>query len=283
MLNIDTSLNGKLALITGGTRGLGLAIALALGKQGASVVLTHRWGSADDQELRQAFADQGSSEPLIVEADVSSQDDTDRLMREIEARYAGVDIFVSNVCVAARSEGVAKLRKRDLLRSLEASAWPLSRYLDAIEARFSRLPQTTIAVSSDGPDHFYPGYDYVAFSKSALETSVALQAPRIARTGGRIFGLRCRQVATESLGAMFGPELTDFMTRQFTLFLMTAEAMGQLSVVLAGGLLDGMHGQVVCADRGASFIDNYVAVSELQRRLSLKNLAGKDFDRAVTT
>ncbi|HEY0136691.1 MAG TPA: SDR family NAD(P)-dependent oxidoreductase, partial [Nannocystis sp.] len=62
---------GKAVLITGGTRGIGLACGLAFARHGARVILTHRWGSADEGELRAKFAELGAPEPMIVEADVS--------------------------------------------------------------------------------------------------------------------------------------------------------------------------------------------------------------------
>ena len=61
----------KAVVITGGTKGIGLASGLAFGKQGAHAYLTHRWSSADEDEVRGKFAAIGAPEPAIVEADVS--------------------------------------------------------------------------------------------------------------------------------------------------------------------------------------------------------------------
>lgn len=47
------------ALVTGGTRGIGLATALALGRRGVRCVLTWRWGTADEAELCARFAAAG--------------------------------------------------------------------------------------------------------------------------------------------------------------------------------------------------------------------------------
>ena len=67
-------LAGKAVVITGGTKGIGLACGLAFGQVGARTYLTHRWGSADEDELRRRFAEVGAPEPVIVEADVSNAD-----------------------------------------------------------------------------------------------------------------------------------------------------------------------------------------------------------------
>jgi NAD(P)-dependent dehydrogenase (short-subunit alcohol dehydrogenase family) len=256
-------LDGKVALITGGTRGLGHAIGLALAGQGARVVVTHRWGSVDEDELAGAYTDMDRALPLVLEADVGDADDVRRVIGTIAERYGRLDIFVSNVCVAARGTGFDGLRKRDLLLSLDRSAWPLLSHLDAIESRFGRLPRTTIAMSSDGPGHFYPGYDYVAASKAALESLVVSQAGRVAASGGRIFGLSTRQVDTQSLGEIFGADLAATLLRDFTFFATAAGEMGEAAAVLASGLLDGLHGQVVHVDKGAGFFDNFISVAPL--------------------
>lgn len=253
-------MRGQVALITGGTRGIGLAIGLALARCGAQTVLTHRWGSDDPGIIRAAFAVEHLLAPEIVEADVGNDADTERLMVHLDDRFGRLDIFVSNACAAARSEGLGSLRKRDLANVLKRSAWPLMAYGEAVEARFGRVPRVTIAVSSDGAAHFYPGYDYVAAAKSVLETLVGAEAPRILAGGGRIFGLSTRQVDTESMRRVFAPDTVDLVLKDFGDFSLDAPAMGDATVELCSGRLDGLHGQVLLIDKGAGFIDNTISI-----------------------
>ena len=122
-----------LALITGGTRGVGAAIALALGARGTASILTHRWGGSDEVELRRRFAEVGAPAPEIVEADAGNPEDTERLIAGIAAQKRRVDVFVSNVAVVSRGKGLDDLKLRSLTTSLRYSSWPLSNYLDALE------------------------------------------------------------------------------------------------------------------------------------------------------
>lgn len=254
-------LSGQLALVTGGTRGLGLAIGLALGERGAQVVLTYRWGGADEDELRREFAARGAPEPWIVEADAASPDDTTRVLEQIAAKGHKVDILISNVAVVSRGGSLEALKRRDLLASLRYSAWPTVGYVDAIEQRFGELPRYVIATSSDGPDHHYPGYDYVAASKAALEAIAQDLASRTAGTRTRVNVLRTRQIATQGYADVFPPKARALIEAHFDRFSVTLDEAGAAAVALTSGLLDGLHGQVLVVDKGAEYLDNVMTTA----------------------
>ena len=81
---IRNDFDNKAVLVTGGTKGLGLAIGLAFGRQGAHVYLTNKWGSADEGEIVRKFSDAGAPlEPTIVDADAAEDADTRRLADQI--------------------------------------------------------------------------------------------------------------------------------------------------------------------------------------------------------
>lgn len=249
-------LSGQLALVTGGTRGLGLAIGLALAEHGAKVVLTHRWGSAEPEDLLRLFAERGASEPSIVEADAASAEDTAQLLERIAQVAPMVDVFVSNVAVVSRGGSLDALERRDLAASLRYSAWPTLRYVEAMERRFGQLPRHILVTSSDGPDHHYPGYDYVAAAKAALEATAADLAERTAGTRTRVSVLRTRQVATQGYAEVFPPKARALVERHFGRFSVTPEEAGLAALALVSGLLDGFHGGVLVADKGAEDLDN---------------------------
>jgi NAD(P)-dependent dehydrogenase (short-subunit alcohol dehydrogenase family) len=87
-------LKGRTALVTGGSRGLGLQIAAALGEMGARLVLTAR--KADElAAAAEALLRQGSAAEWVA-ADVSQPEDIARLVDETLARAGQVDILVNN-------------------------------------------------------------------------------------------------------------------------------------------------------------------------------------------
>ncbi len=249
-----------LALITGGTRGVGAAIALALGARGTASILTHRWGGSDEVELLRRFAEVGAPAPQIIEADAGNPEDTERLIAGIAAQKRRVDVFVSNVAVVSRGKGLDDLKLRSLTTSLRYSSWPLSNYLDALERHLGELPRWVIVTSSDGPDHYYPGYDYVATSKAALEALASVLADRTKCTRTRVAILRARQVDTVGYREVFPEAAQELVNRRFARFAVTAEEVGSAVVALVSGLLDGLHGQVLTLDKGAEYMDNMVSV-----------------------
>jgi NAD(P)-dependent dehydrogenase (short-subunit alcohol dehydrogenase family) len=244
----------RTVLVSGGTRGIGLAVGVAFGRSGADVVLTHRWGSADAGRIAAAFEAVGAAHPRIVEADAADAGDLEALLDGFGPE--GVDVFVPNVCVAGKGDG--SLSVRTLARTLEYSAWPLLRYLDAMGDRFGRLPRHVVATSSDGPDRFYPGYDYVAAAKAVLEALCRDLAGR--HPDVRVNALRARQVDTESYREMF-PGASRASIDRFSLFDLVPEEVAAAAVCLAGGDLDGLSGETLVVDRGAGPVDNLVAVA----------------------
>jgi NAD(P)-dependent dehydrogenase (short-subunit alcohol dehydrogenase family) len=88
------SLNGKIAVITGGNSGIGLATAKRFVAEGAFVFITGR----RQAELDKAVAEIGKN-VVAIQGDVSSLDDLDRLYREIAAQKGKIDILFANAGV----------------------------------------------------------------------------------------------------------------------------------------------------------------------------------------
>jgi len=92
---------GKVALVTGGTRGIGHGVALALAQFGFKLVITGR----RDQEQVQAALDQikaHSAASMYVQADVSSGADRARLLLAVEDNFGRLDVLVNNAGIAPR-------------------------------------------------------------------------------------------------------------------------------------------------------------------------------------
>jgi 3-oxoacyl-[acyl-carrier protein] reductase len=96
----DTSLHGKVALVTGGGRGIGKAISLALAEAGCDVAVNYVSREADACETAKAIEASGRR-ALVVQADVANSADVTALVAQVEARLGPVDILVNNAGRAA--------------------------------------------------------------------------------------------------------------------------------------------------------------------------------------
>src|SRR4030095_2740281 len=103
------SLAGKVALVTGASRGIGAAIARELGRQGASVTLNYQ-SSAEAAQRVASEVEAAGSASLVVQADVAAANDVDRLVKAVEERFGRLDILVNN---AGITRDKLLLRMRD--------------------------------------------------------------------------------------------------------------------------------------------------------------------------
>ena len=274
---LKNDLTNQAVVITGGTDGIGRACGLLFARHGAHVYLTHRWGSADEAELQAEFKAAGARAPVIIEADASLDEDTDALMAAVKQDHDSLFAILSNVSFAHVSKQHEDLDKKSFLRSLGYSAWPFVGYLQAAHAAFGRYPRYAIGMSSRGPEYFLPGYDFVAASKTVMETFCRYLTADLLSEDIRINVVRANPVETRSLEATFGPDFAPFCKQYYGEgFFVTSEEVAAAALGLCSGLMDGVKGQVLLLDRGFGFADNVVRLFSQREQRGLKILHPQD-------
>jgi glucose 1-dehydrogenase len=96
------SIKGKVAIVTGGNSGIGLATAVGLAKAGASVVIDYVAHPEATEALEREIAGFGD-QAIGVDADVSKIPDLERLINTAVARFGRLDIMVNNAGVETRT------------------------------------------------------------------------------------------------------------------------------------------------------------------------------------
>ena len=96
------SIKGKVAIVTGGNGGIGLATAVGLAKAGASVVIDYVAHPEATEALEREIAGFGD-QAIGVDADVSKIPDLERLINTAVARFGRLDIMVNNAGVETRT------------------------------------------------------------------------------------------------------------------------------------------------------------------------------------
>ncbi len=99
------SLEGKVALIIGGTRGIGKGVAKGLGMSGAKLVVSSRSASACEEAAKELAAETGV-DVLGIPCDVTSIEDLQRLINDIDKAFGRLDILVNSAGVNVRKDSV---------------------------------------------------------------------------------------------------------------------------------------------------------------------------------
>ena len=179
---MDLGLRGKVAVVTGASKGIGLAITRTLAAEGASVVAGSRELSDD---LARLVEDGGAVRP--VQVDLSTSEGPQRLVEEAVSAYGGLDVLVNNVgAVRPRPDGFLSISDDDWTGSI------LINLMTAVRATRAALPHlierqgsvvTTCSVNAFIPDPLVMEYGaakaaLASFSK-ALSKEVAPQGVRV--------------------------------------------------------------------------------------------------------
>jgi acetoacetyl-CoA reductase len=112
-------LDGKVAIVTGGAKGIGKAITESLAKEGVKVVINYNSSAAAAEEVVQALTEQGY-DALAVQADVSIVEEAQRLIAETVAKFGRLDILVNNAGIT-RDRTFKKLAPEDWTRVIDVN------------------------------------------------------------------------------------------------------------------------------------------------------------------
>ena len=108
---MEDTLTGKIALVTGGSRGIGRAIALGLAEAGADVAVNFLTHEAEAGEVCAAI-ERAGRRAVAVQADVSVADEVSRMIDAVQARLGEVSILVNNAGIS-RPQPLGAITERD--------------------------------------------------------------------------------------------------------------------------------------------------------------------------
>ena len=159
----------KVVLISGGAKGIGKAIALELGKQGYDIVINYLTSESEAHALKDDIIKNYGVRCLAIQADVSKEDEVDKMVSLIESELGGVDILINNAAIDLSN--LFHLKNADEFRkTLDVNvvgAFNCSKrvYRHMLDQEYGRIINIS---STNGINTYYPMcIDYDA-SKAAL-------------------------------------------------------------------------------------------------------------------
>jgi 3-oxoacyl-[acyl-carrier protein] reductase len=248
-LNMQTGArNGKTAIVTGATRGIGAAIARRLALDGFSVVLTFvQDGAAADAQVAVIRAAGGRA--TAVQADVSDADRFEQLFDEAEAAYGGSDVLVNNAGVMMLSTIVEATDDH----FDQQVAVNLHGAFNGMREAGKRLRPggRIISISSSIVGLYLPTFGIYAATKSAIEAMTRILAKELRGKSITVNAVAPGPVAIDTMLNGQSPEVVEQLNRLgLSKRLSEVEDIASVVSFLAGSQGGWINGLVLRADGG---------------------------------
>jgi 3-oxoacyl-[acyl-carrier protein] reductase len=244
------TLASKIALITGGSSGIGRAVAVALARAGASVAITYRSNAAGAQALVDEFS--GTAEVATFQGDVDSHADVARFVAATVARFGRLDILVNNAGII-RDTLVLRMNPDDWTSVVETNltgAWRCCTHAvpHLLAAGGGRIINVTSVAGIVGT----PGQANYSAAKAGLIGLTQVLARELAPRGVTV-----NAVAPGAIDAGIVAELPEEARARLRAVIPmhrmgTAEEVADLVAYLAGPRAAFITGQTIVIDGGAS-------------------------------
>jgi NAD(P)-dependent dehydrogenase (short-subunit alcohol dehydrogenase family) len=245
-------LDGKTAIVTGARRGIGRAIALALAREGANVVV-----SDTNQEDCQAVVDE-LEEPgrkgLALKCDVSSSDEVDSMVKRTVAEFGRVDILVNNAGILA-FKPFLELTDEDWDRTLNVNL--KGQFLCAraaakemVKNKWGRIINIS-SISSGGCGIAFPLIAHYTASKGGVVALTEALALELTSQGINVNAICPGAIDTDmAKGVKEGGQLAQVLARIPKGRLGQPEEIASLAVFLSSGESDYISGAAIVIDGG---------------------------------
>ncbi|MHA3024493.1 3-oxoacyl-ACP reductase FabG [Mycobacterium sp. BMJ-28] len=257
-----TSLQGRTAIVTGGSKGIGRGIAETLANAGINVLITGR--NQDDLDRAVAALAGAPGRVSAISADVCAPEDSRRVVTEAVQRYGGVDIVCANAGIFP-SGRLEDLTPEDidavLAVNFKGTVYIVQAALAALTA--SGHGRVVITSSITGPITGYPGWSHYGASKAAqlgfLRTAAMELAPKKITVNAVLPG----NIVTDGLGEM-GQEYLDQMASAVPAGrLGSAADIGNAALFFATDEAAYITGQSLVVDGGQILPESHLAIAEL--------------------
>jgi enoyl-[acyl-carrier protein] reductase III len=248
-------LSGRVALVTGSSRGMGRACALRLAEAGADVVVNYVTSRGAAMETAKEIMGLGRR-VHVVKADVSEEDDVRSMLEYIDREIGQLDILVSNAATGGFRPLLAA-NARHFQNTFHTNVLAL---LYLVQAALPLLEKSqgrakVIALSSHGSDMALPWYGLIGSSKAALESLARHLTLEVGDRGVNVNVVKSGLVETDSTRRIPGAEAMFAHREDKTMTgdrMLSIEDVANAVLFLASPLADLIQGETLTVDGGAA-------------------------------
>ncbi|MFF0144678.1 3-oxoacyl-[acyl-carrier protein] reductase [Amycolatopsis sulphurea] len=239
-----TDLAGRVALVTGGTRGIGLATARALAEAGATVVLTGR----DESRAKAAAAAAGAAAGLAL--DVTDAKAVAMLVRGVAKEHGKLDIVVANAGIMV--DALLGMIKEDLVETTLSTnvAGTLHTVQAAARAMMRKKTGSIVVLASVVGEYGSAGQTVYAASKAAVANIARSAAKELGRSGIRVNAVAPGVIDTDLTSGLSEEAKAENAGRTPLGRLGTAEDVAKVIRFLVSDEASFVTGQVLGVDGG---------------------------------
>ena len=245
---------GQVAVVTGGSRGIGRGIALALAEAGADLVINYRKDEKAAAETIQRIKGMGPK-TLAVQGDVSTFKAAGELMRQTFQTFGRIDILVNSAGIASRGNFVEKTEVEEWNRVLSTNLNAAFFCCKAVLEYMHRNPKGSIInISSIAASILQAGHSPYAVSKAGLEALTKVLAKEEGPRGIRVNAIAPGIVKTDMgdrLMKAMGDEVVKARLKVTPLGRIAyPEDLGNLAVFLVSDKAAYITGKIIHMDGG---------------------------------
>ena len=242
-------LKDKVALITGSSRGIGRAIALRFTEEGAKVCINYV--RSRDKAIEVAEKVKGlNGEAIIVQADVSKENEVEKMVNEVVRRFGRIDILVNNAGILYRSN-LMDMDYREFRRMFDVNVMGVL-YCCREAAKHmirNRYGKIINIASNAGIGTAFPGTTPYAITKAAVILLTRRLAFELGSYGINVNAIAPGMIVTDM--SMASPEGIELAKKRSVLSKVgNPEDIAKLALFLASDKSSYITGQVIVADGG---------------------------------
>lgn len=179
-------LEGRIALITGASRGIGAAVAKAYGAEGAQLILLARTVGGLE-EVDDAVRKSGGSPATLVPLDITDGDGIDRMGAALFERYGRLDILVGNAGALGTLTPTSHVEPKIWQQTMEINTTANARLIRSMDPLLRQSDAARAIFVTSGVTNMNPPYwAAYAASKAALEALVKCWAGELNKTNMRV-------------------------------------------------------------------------------------------------